>query len=82
MNFKELEEGDGRNQALFNYILTLQSEGFNREEIRETIRIINKYILKDSLDDREIETILRDEAFQKPVFLKELHYYTINLQST
>lgn len=70
VNFKELEEGDGRNQALFNYILTLQSEGFNREEIRETIRIINKYILKDSLDDREIETILRDEAFQKPVFFK------------
>lgn len=70
VNFKKLQEGDGRNQALFNYILTLQSEGFNREEIRETIRIINKYILKDPLDDREIETILRDEAFQKPVFFK------------
>ena len=66
--FITMESGDGRNQSLFNYILTLQSADFSVKEARDTIRIINKYILKDPLDDSEIETILRDEAFNKPIF--------------
>lgn len=70
MKFLEMEAGDGRNQSLFNYILTLQSEDFTKEEARETIRMINRYILSDPLSDRELETILRDDAFQKPVFFK------------
>lgn len=69
-DFSRMEEGDGRNQTLFNYILTLQSADFSVEEIRETIRIINKYILADKLSDSELETILRDEAFSKPTFFK------------
>lgn len=68
MAFLDMEEGDGRNQALFNYILTLQSNDFTVEEARETIRIINKYVLKVPLSDGEIETILRDDSFKKPVF--------------
>lgn len=68
VNFLTMEAGDGRNQALFNYILTLQSNGFDIEEVRETIRIINKYILIDPLDEVELETILRDDAFRKEVF--------------
>lgn len=68
MAFLDMEEGDGRNQALFNYILTLQSNDFTVEEARETIRIINKYVLKVPLSDSEIETILRDDSFKKPVF--------------
>lgn len=68
MDFMNMQEGDGRNQSLFNYILTLQSEGLSKEEIRQTIRIINKYILKDPLNDKEIETILRDDSFKKQIF--------------
>lgn len=67
-DFSELNSGDGRNQALFNYILTLQSSDFTVDECRECIRVINKYIIPDPLDDEELETVLRDEAFQKPVF--------------
>lgn len=70
-NFITMEAGDGRNQALFNYILTLQSNGFNIDEVRDTIRLINKYILKDPLDDSEIEIILRDDAFQKEIFFQK-----------
>lgn len=70
VKFLDMKAGDGRNQALFNYILTLQSEDFTREEARETIRLINRYILDDPLSDRELETILRDEAFKTPVFFK------------
>ena len=68
MEFLNMEAGDGRNQSLFNYILTLQSNDFSVEEARETIRIINKFVLKVPLADDEIETILRDDAFKKPVF--------------
>ena len=68
LDFMDMEAGDGRNQELFNYILTLQSNDFSVEESRETIRIINSYVLKDPLSDQEIETILRDDAFRKPVF--------------
>ena len=68
LDFIDMEAGDGRNQELFNYILTLQSNDFSVEESRETIRIINSYVLKDPLSDQEIETILRDDAFKKPVF--------------
>lgn len=68
MEFLNMETGDGRNQGLFNYILTLQSNDFGVEEARETIRIINKFVLKVPLSDDEIETVLRDDAFKKPVF--------------
>ena len=70
MKFLNMEAGDGRNQSLFNYILTLQSEDFTKEEARETIRLINRYVLSDPLSERELETILRDDAFKKPVFFK------------
>jgi len=70
MEFLNLEPGDGRNQSLFNYILTLQSNDFSVEESRECIRFINKYILKVPLSDDELEVILRDDAFKKPVFFK------------
>lgn len=68
MEFLNMETGDGRNQGLFNYILTLLSNDFSVEEARETIRIINKFVLKVPLSDDEIETVLRDDAFKKPVF--------------
>lgn len=70
MNFLSMSAGDGRNQALFNYILKLQSEDFSVDEARETIRIINNYILAEPLEESELETILRDDAFSKPVFFK------------
>lgn len=70
MDFLEMEAGDGRNQSFFNYILTLQSNDFTVEEARETIRIINKYVLKEPLLELELETVLRDESFKKPIFFK------------
>lgn len=68
--FLKMKAGDGRNQELFNYILTLQSNDFSVEESRETIRIINQFVMPEPLSDDELEIILRDDAFQKPVFYK------------
>lgn len=69
--FSTLENGDGRNQTLFNYILTLQTNGFEREEIRETIRILNEHVLPDPLPDDEMDKILRDDAFKKDIFFEK-----------
>lgn len=68
--FMDMDAGDGRNQALFNYILTLQSADFEKEEAREVLRKINTYVLKEPLSDEELEVIMRDEAFNKPLFYK------------
>jgi putative DNA primase/helicase len=70
INFQTMSDGDGRNDTLFRYILTLQQEGFTKDEIKETFRIINKYVLKDPLSDDELETIMRDDAFRKEAFFK------------
>lgn len=68
--FIDMEEGDGRNQSLFNYILTLQSNGFSKDEARQCIDIINQFVLKKPLSKKELETILRDDAFKKPIFFE------------
>lgn len=69
--FWKMGSGDGRNQALFGYILTLQSHGLTKDEADQCIRLINKHVLAEALPERELNTILRDEAFEqevKPVF--------------
>ena len=70
LDFLNMEAGDGRNQNLFNYILTLQSNDFSVDEARKTIELINAFVLSDPLDENELQTILRDDAFKKPVFFK------------
>ena len=67
-NLNQLTEGDGRNDKLFTYILKMQSQGLAKNDIKETISIINKYILDDPVDKSELNTILRDEAFLKESF--------------
>lgn len=62
--FKEMGEGSGRNQELFNYIVYLQTKGFSKEEIKDTIQVINDYVLAEPLPDSEVATICRDEAFK------------------
>ena len=70
-DFNSLESGDGRNQTLFNYILTLQSAELSNEEIKEAITLLNKYVLPDPLEESELNKILREESFKKPTFFTE-----------
>lgn len=70
-NFKGMSDGDGRNQELFNYIVYLQTKGFNHDQIKETIQIINDFVFEESLSDFEISTICRDEAFKPDDVIEE-----------
>ena len=68
---RDLKQSTTRNQTLFNYILALQIHGFNKDEVRKTIKVINKYILYQPLTDREIDTITRDDAFSDELFFED-----------
>jgi putative DNA primase/helicase len=68
VDFLNLGAGDGRNQTLFNYILTLQSAEISNDDIKTAITLINKYVLPEPLSDSELDKILRDDSFKKPVF--------------
>lgn len=74
-NFLGMEAGDGRNQSLFNYILFLQSKKFTKEQIKEVIQIINEYVFDEPLPDKELNTILRDDAFN---YVPKLVYPVMN----
>lgn len=66
-----MQEGDGRNQALFGYILTLTSAGLTKIESRECLKIINDYIFSVPLSNNELEIIMRDEAFPADSFFEK-----------
>ena len=68
MNVLDLAEGDGRNNALFSYILPLQQNEFNMEECRECIRVINEFVLAEPLSESELSVVIREGAFSKPTF--------------
>jgi putative DNA primase/helicase len=59
-----LSEGAGRNDALYRYILSLQQNGFKKDSIRNILDVINRFIFATPVDERELETISRDEAFK------------------
>lgn len=68
MNVLEIAEGEGRNNALFSYILPLQQNEFSVDDCRECIRVINEFVLKTPLKEDELRSIIRDGAFEKPTF--------------
>ena len=63
LNLYGMSDGDGRNEALYNYILPLQRVGLSKDEIRQTIILTNKFVLGEPLKEKELRVILRDEAF-------------------
>lgn len=58
-----MREGEGRNNDLFRYIIPLTKAGLSKEECRECVKLINDYVLLEPLGEKELESILRDEAF-------------------
>lgn len=68
IDFFNMEEGEGRDSALYSYILILTNNGFSKDESKECISLINKWILKDSMSSEDIERITRDDAFPEDTF--------------
>ena len=70
IDFVNMENGDGRNQTLYNHILTLQSLGLSKSEIRVILQIANEFVFEEPLPTSELETIARDEAFREDSFFE------------
>lgn len=61
------KEGDGRDTALFTYIIPLINESMSKDEIRATFYLINKYIFDEPLEDDEINKMFDDNKIFESV---------------
>lgn len=64
VNFVGMASGDGRNQALFNYILSL-GRIMDYDKMKETVIEINERVFSSPLPQSEIEVITRKETFKQ-----------------
>lgn len=70
IDFWNLDSGS-RNDTFFRAIITLQSFGMEKDEVKETLNIVNDYIMKEPLAEDELEVITRDEAFDTKVAVSQ-----------
>lgn len=61
----QMKEGDGRNDSLSKHAFALGKIKLDEDQIKDIFSLINKNILKDPVDENELNTILRPETFQK-----------------
>ncbi|MDL2280348.1 phage/plasmid primase, P4 family [Selenomonadales bacterium OttesenSCG-928-I06] len=61
--FCGMGEGDGRNQALYEYQIDLAKRDFNYNEAIEILRLINNYIFDEPLPKSELKLLSREEAY-------------------
>jgi len=61
--FYEMGEGDGRNQALFEYQIELSRRGYSHAEAAEVLRLINQYVFREPLPEDELRKVTREEAY-------------------
>lgn len=62
----QMKNGEGRNDALFRYMINCMRSGMNESQVRTLYHdVINKFIFADQMDEKELNGILRDEAFEK-----------------
>lgn len=71
IGISRINDGGGRNSFLFAYKPLLATAGLNGDEIASTLKIINDYLLKDPLPDKELRIIARDENFEGKFFFDE-----------
>ena len=61
-----MKDGDGRDPALFSYIIPLLNLGFEKEQIMDIFDIINNYVFADPLKQSEINKMFEgNEIFDR-----------------
>ena len=66
-DFYTMGEGDGRNTALYSHIAVLAGKKYNfsEDEAFHCIRLMNKYVMQNPLEESELNIILREGAYPK-----------------
>lgn len=67
-DLENMAEGDGRNTALYTYILNLGKVRFSKTDSKETLDVVNKYVFSKPMSASEMDTITRDDAFGKQIW--------------
>ena len=63
-----LRDHDGRNPTMSSYIYVLTSQlHLSADKCRHILRNTNNFVFAEPMPDDELETILRDENFEKPI---------------
>lgn len=62
-SFTQSHEGS-RNDKLFSFITALKNGGFDYKSTLALCRMINRVVMSEPLDDTEVQTICRPEAYQ------------------
>lgn len=61
--FLGMEEGDGRQDALYTYMLPMKAAGYSYEQYREVAELANTVLFKTAMDAEEFEGAVRKEAW-------------------
>lgn len=69
--FYGVEYHFSRTDEYFGVCTDDESDWLFKVNRAECIRVLNKYVLSESLEENELETILRDEAFRKAAYFSK-----------
>ena len=64
-NYLDLRDGDGRNDELFRSIIPMTKMNMNKEEIETTLKLVNKYMFAEQLDENEIYAMVDNNQFME-----------------
>ena len=62
-NYLDLRDGDGRNDELFRSIIPMTKMNMNKDEIETTLKLVNKYMFAEQLDENEIYSMVDNNQF-------------------
>ena len=64
-NYLDLRDGDGRNDELFRSIIPMTKMNMNKDEIETTLKLVNKYMFAEQLDENEIYAMVDNNQFME-----------------
>ena len=62
-NYLDMRDGDGRNDELFRSIIPMSKLNMSKDDIRNTLMLVNKYMFAEPLDNNEIAAMIDDNKF-------------------
>lgn len=74
-SFLGMTEGDGRQEAIFNFMIPLKRAGLSYDQFLEVARLIDSYIFADSLAE-EFENAVRREAWDNVNDFNPVEYFS------
>ena len=62
-----MADGDGRNDALFTFIMPLIKQGLTKEQIKDLFTLINEFVFDEPLSPNEIDAMIdNNDVFERP----------------